>query len=61
MTTTGNQTQAERMDVKGQDIVEVAQHDFFFKPAILVGTPGQEVTIDLKTRARRRTPSPSRG
>jgi plastocyanin len=51
VTTTPNQTQAERMDVKGQEIVEVAQHDFFFKPAILVGTPGQEVTIDLKNES----------
>jgi plastocyanin len=51
VTTTGNQTEAERMDVKGEDIVEVVQHDFFFRPAILVGTPGQEVTIDLKNES----------
>jgi plastocyanin len=48
VTTTGNQTEAARMDVKGEDIVEVAQHDYFFRPATLVGTPGQTLTIDLK-------------
>ena len=51
VTTTPNQTQAERMDVKGQEIVEVAQHDFFFEPAILEGTPGQQLTIDLKNES----------
>ena len=48
-TTTGvASSDAERMDVKGEDIVEVVMDDEFFKPAILVGTPGQKVTIDLK-------------
>ena len=51
VTTTGDQTQAERMDVKGEDLVEVTQNDFFFKPAILEGTPGQTVTIDLKNES----------
>jgi plastocyanin len=46
-TTAATGTQRERTNVTGQDTVEVAQHDFFFKPAILVGTPGQKVTIDL--------------
>ena len=51
VTTTANQTQAERMDVKGKDIVEVAQNDFFFEPAVLEGTPGQTLTIDLKNES----------
>jgi plastocyanin len=48
VTTTGNQTGAVRMDVRGDDIVEVVQHDYSFRPATLVGTPGQTLTIDLK-------------
>ena len=48
VTTTADQTQAARMDVRGENIVEVEQLDFFFKPATLVGTPGQTLTIDLK-------------
>ena len=48
VTTTGNETEAARMDVRGEDIVELEQLDFSFRPATLVGTPGQTLTIDLK-------------
>ena len=51
VTTTPNQTEAERMDVRGEDIVEVETHDFFFRPATLVGTPGQTVTVDVKNES----------
>jgi plastocyanin len=48
-TTTGvASSDAERMEVKGEDFVEIAMHDEFFKSAILVGTPGQTLTINLK-------------
>ena len=48
VTTTSNETEAARMDVRGEDIVELEQLDFSFRPATLVGTPGQTLTIDLK-------------
>ena len=48
-TTTGvASSDAERVDVKGEDIFEIGMHDEFFRPAILVGTPGQTLTLNLK-------------
>jgi plastocyanin len=35
-------------DVSGEASVEVEMDDFYFKPTVLTGTPGQKVTLELK-------------
>jgi plastocyanin len=34
-------------DVSGESSVELEQHNFYFEPTILKGSPGQKLTIEL--------------
>ncbi len=35
-------------DVTGLDTVDVTMHDFYFEPTVLLGTPGQTLTVELE-------------
>lgn len=38
--------------VSGQSRVELTMEDFFFSPTVLVGSPGQKLTLDVKNAGR---------